>query len=137
LAVGAVSTPWTEPGRGLFSISIAAELTGLRPQTLRLYEQEGLVLPERSSGGTRRYSTKDIERLHEITALTSEGVNLAGIRRIFDLQEQTRLLQAEIDQLAAAASTPGARVATRRPNQARIPEHSLASARGEEDQQNA
>jgi MerR family transcriptional regulator, heat shock protein HspR len=137
LAVGGVSTPWAEPGRGVFSISVAAELTGLHPQTLRLYEQEGLVLPARSSGGTRRYSTQDFERLHQIMALTSEGVNLAGIRRIFELQEQTRLLQAEIDQLAAAASTPGARVATRRTNQARIPEHSLASARGEEDQQNA
>ncbi|HEX9065877.1 MAG TPA: helix-turn-helix transcriptional regulator [Streptosporangiaceae bacterium] len=101
-----MSTPWTEPGRGLFSISIAAELTGLHPQTLRLYEQEGLLLPARSSGGTRRYSNQDLHRLHEIIALTSEGVNLAGIRRIFELQEQMRVLQAEIDQLAASAPMP-------------------------------
>ena len=102
-----VSTPWAEPGRGLFSISVAAELTGLHPQTLRLYEQEGLVLPARSSGGTRRYSTDDIERLHQIMALTSDGVNLAGVRRILELQEQGRLLQAEIDRLAAAAELAG------------------------------
>jgi MerR family transcriptional regulator/heat shock protein HspR len=108
-----MSAPWTEPGRGLFSISVAAELTGLHPQTLRLYEQEGLLLPARSSGGIRRYSTEDIDRLHQIMALTSEGVNLAGIRRIFELQEQKRLLQAEIDQLAVAASKLTARPATR------------------------
>jgi MerR family transcriptional regulator/heat shock protein HspR len=104
-----VSTPWAEPGRGLFSISVAAELTGLHPQTLRLYEQEGLVLPARSSGGTRRYSTDDIERLHQIMALTSDGVNLAGVRRILELQEQARLLQAEIGRLMAAAPSPADR----------------------------
>lgn len=99
-----VSSPWAEPGRGLFSISVAAELTGLHPQTLRLWEHEGLVLPARSSGGSRRYSTEDISRLQQVMALTSEGVNLAGVRRILELQEQKRLLQAEIDRLAAAAS---------------------------------
>jgi MerR family transcriptional regulator/heat shock protein HspR len=104
--VAAVSTPWAEPGRGLFSISVAAELTGLHPQTLRLYDQEGLVSPGRSAGGTRRYSTDDIDRLHQIMALTSDGVNLAGVRRILELQEETRLLQAEIDRLAAAARNP-------------------------------
>jgi MerR family transcriptional regulator, heat shock protein HspR len=101
--LAAMSTPWAEPGRGLFSISVAAELTGLHPQTLRLYEQEGLVLPARSSGGTRRYSTDDIDRLHQIMALTSDGINLAGVRRILELQQETRLLQAEIDRLAAVA----------------------------------
>jgi MerR family transcriptional regulator/heat shock protein HspR len=102
------STPWGEPGRGLFSISVAAELTGLHPQTLRLYEQEGLVLPARSSGGTRRYSTDDIGRLHQIMALTSDGINLAGVRRILELQQETRLLQAEVDRLTAAArNQPG------------------------------
>ena len=98
-----MSTPWTEPGRGLFSISVAAELTGLHPQTLRLYEQEGLVLPARSSGGTRRYSTDDIDRLHQIMALTADGVNLAGVRHILELQQETRLLQAEIAPLTVAA----------------------------------
>jgi MerR family transcriptional regulator, heat shock protein HspR len=100
-----VNTPWGEPGRGLFSISVAAELTGLHPQTLRLYDQEGLVRPGRSAGGTRRYSTDDIDRLHQIMTLTSDGINLAGVRRILELQEQTRLLQAEVSRLAAAART--------------------------------
>ena len=115
-----VSTPWAEPGRGLFSISVAAELTGLHPQTLRLYEQEGLLLPARSSGGTRRYSADDIERLHQIMDLTSDGVNLAGVRRILELQEQGRLLQAEIDRMAAAAEL--ARRGARRPS-ASGPDH--------------
>jgi MerR family transcriptional regulator, heat shock protein HspR len=98
-----VSTPWAEPGRGLFSISVAAELTGLHPQTLRLYDQEGLLSPGRSAGGTRRYSTDDIDRLHQIMALTADGINLAGVRHILELQEQARLLQAEIDHLTTAA----------------------------------
>jgi MerR family transcriptional regulator, heat shock protein HspR len=98
-----VTTPWTQPGRGLFSISIAAELTGLHPQTLRIYEREGLLDPARSPGGTRRYSTDDIGRLHQIMALTADGLNLAGVRRVLELQEETRRLQAEIDRLKAAA----------------------------------
>jgi MerR family transcriptional regulator, heat shock protein HspR len=96
-----VTTPWADPGRGLFSIAVAAELTGLHPQTLRMYEQEGLLTPARSSGGTRRYSTGDIDRLHQIMALTSDGLNLAGVRRVLELQEQTRALQAEIQDLRA------------------------------------
>jgi MerR family transcriptional regulator/heat shock protein HspR len=103
MGLAAVTTPWTQPGRGLFSISVAAELTGLHPQTLRIYEREGLLDPARSPGGTRRYSTDDIGRLHQIMALTADGLNLAGIRRVLELQEQTRQLQAEIDQLKAAA----------------------------------
>jgi MerR family transcriptional regulator/heat shock protein HspR len=103
-----VTTPWTEPGRGLFSISVAAELTGLHPQTLRIYEREGLVDPARSPGGTRRYSGDDIGRLHQIMALTSCGLNLAGVRRVLELQEETRRLQAEIDQLKAVARSRSA-----------------------------
>ena len=99
-----VTPPWQQPGRGLFSISVAAELTGLHPQTLRIYEQEGLLCPARSTGGTRRYSTDDIDRLHEIMALTSDGLNLAGVRRVLELQEQTRILQAEIGRLSALTS---------------------------------
>jgi MerR family transcriptional regulator/heat shock protein HspR len=107
-----VRPPWADPGRGLFSISVAAELTGLHPHTLRLYEQEGLLAPARSPGGARRYSTDDIDRLHQITALTTDGVNLAGVRRILQLQEQMRQLQAELGRLKAAArSMPAARPA--------------------------
>jgi MerR family transcriptional regulator/heat shock protein HspR len=103
MGLAAVSTPWAQPGRGLFSISIAAELTGLHPQTLRIYEREGLLDPARSAGGTRCYSTDDISRLHQIIALTADGLNLAGVRRVLELQEETRRLQAEVDQLKAAA----------------------------------
>jgi len=102
-----VTAPWEEPGRGLFSISVAAELTGLHPQTLRIYEREGLLDPARSAGGTRRYSTGDIERLQEITQLMAAGLNIAGVRQVLALQEETRRLQAEIDRLKGRDSKPG------------------------------
>jgi MerR family transcriptional regulator/heat shock protein HspR len=98
-----VTEPWAEPGRGLFSISVAAELAGLHPQTLRIYEREGLIDPARSPGGTRRYSTDDMSRLQEITTLMSSGLNLAGVRKVLELQEETRRLNAEIERLKAAA----------------------------------
>ena len=104
-----VTPPWADRGRGLFSISVAAELTGLHPHTLHLYDQEGLLSPARSPGGARRYSTDDIDRLQQIMALTSDGVNLAGVRRILQLQEQTRRLHAELGQLKTATrSVPAA-----------------------------
>jgi MerR family transcriptional regulator/heat shock protein HspR len=105
-----VSPGWGDLDRGLFSISVAAELAGLHPQTLRIYEREGLVDPERSAGGTRRYSRNDISRLQEICALTADGLNLAGIRRILELQEETRRLRAELAALRQRADengTPG------------------------------
>ena len=103
MGLAVVATPWAQPGHGLFSISVAAELTGLHPQTLRIYEREGLLDPARSPGGTRRYSTEDIGRLQQIMALTADGLNLAGVRRVLELQEETRQLHAEIEQLKAAA----------------------------------
>lgn len=109
MGLAAVTTPWTQPGRGLFSISVAAELTGLHPQTLRIYEREGLLDPARSPGGTRRYSTDDIGRLYRIMTLTADGLNLAGVRKVLELQEETRRLQTEIDQLKAAASKASSR----------------------------
>jgi MerR family transcriptional regulator, heat shock protein HspR len=97
-----VSPGWeADPAQGLYSISVAAELAGLHPQTLRIYEREGLLDPGRSVGGTRRYSQNDITRLLEITALTGDGLNLAGIRRVLALQEETHRLQAEIARLKA------------------------------------
>ncbi|MHB1597154.1 MAG: heat shock protein transcriptional repressor HspR [Streptosporangiaceae bacterium] len=98
---------WAEPGRGLFSISVAAELAGVHPQTLRIYEREGLLDPARTVGGTRRYSADDIERLKEIITLTAGGLNLAGVRRVLELQEQTRQMQAEIDRLRKQAGQVG------------------------------
>jgi MerR family transcriptional regulator, heat shock protein HspR len=105
-----VNPGWGDLDRGLFSISVAAELAGLHPQTLRIYAREGLIDPERSAGGTRRYSRNDIGRLQEICALTADGLNLAGIRRVLELQEETSRLQAELAALrqrAAESSKPG------------------------------
>ena len=98
-----VSPGWADRDRGLFSISVAAELAGLHPQTLRIYEREGLLDPARSAGGTRRYSARDMDRLQEICALTADGLNLAGIRRVLQLQEETRHLQAKLDRLRTQA----------------------------------
>lgn len=102
-----MSPGWADPDQGLFSISVAAELSGLHPQTLRIYEREGLVAPARSAGGTRRYSSRDISRLQEICALTADGLNLAGIRRVLELQEETRRLQAELAALRRLAAGEG------------------------------
>ena len=107
-----MSPGWADADRGLFPISVAAELAGLHPQTLRIYEREGLLDPARSAGGTRRYSRRDIDRLAEICALTADGLNLAGIRRVLQLQEETRQLQAELARLRElAGGRPAARPA--------------------------
>jgi MerR family transcriptional regulator, heat shock protein HspR len=98
-----VNPGWADLDRGLFSISVAAELAGLHPQTLRIYEREGLLDPARSAGGTRRYSRRDIDRLQQICALTADGLNMAGIRRVLEMQEETRRLQAELARLQALA----------------------------------
>ena len=74
--------------RPLYMISVAAELAGMHPQTLRVYENKGLVMPQRSAGNTRLYSQADIEQLELISQLTSEGINLAGVIRILDLQQR-------------------------------------------------
>ena len=85
----------------LYMISVAAELTGMHPQTLRVYEQKGLVTPGRSRGNTRLYSQGDIERLNLISKLTDEGINLAGVVRILDMRERAAERDKEIDQLRA------------------------------------
>lgn len=89
------------PDRGLFAISVAAELAGLHPQTLRIYEREGLIEPTRTEGGTRRYSLSDLERLRQITDLTEAGINLAGVKRLLLMAEETRRLQDEVARLQA------------------------------------
>ena len=78
-----------EQERGVFMISVAAELADMHPQTLRMYEQRGLIEPKRSPKGTRLYSQADVERLRRIQAMTSElGLNLAGVERVLELEEQ-------------------------------------------------
>lgn len=83
----------------LYMISVAAELTGMHPQTLRVYEQKGLVSPGRSRGNTRLYSQSDIGRLNLISKLTDEGINLAGVVRILDMRERSLEKDKEIDEL--------------------------------------
>lgn len=85
--------------RPLYMISVAAELAGVHPQTLRIYEQKGLVSPQRTRGNTRMYSEADIERLQLINELTDEGINLAGVIRILDLKGRLDERDEELDTL--------------------------------------
>ncbi|MCI8340900.1 MAG: MerR family transcriptional regulator [Eggerthellaceae bacterium] len=85
--------------RPLYMIGVAAELAGVHPQTLRAYEQKGLLTPQRTSGNTRMYSQADIERLELIGELTSEGINLAGVIRILDLEGRIEERDQQIDDL--------------------------------------
>jgi len=80
------------PDHGVYGISVAAELSGISVQSLRLYERNGLLTPGRSDGGTRRYSADDLARLRRISALVESGVNLAGIARILDLEDDNATL---------------------------------------------
>ena len=89
----------SESTRAVFVISVAAELAGMHPQTLRIYERKGLIDPFRTPGGTRRYSREDIERLQLIQELTSQGLNLEGVRRVLALQEENRVLKKKLDKL--------------------------------------
>jgi MerR family transcriptional regulator/heat shock protein HspR len=80
--------------QGVYGISVAAELSGIAVQSLRLYERHGLLAPVRSEGGTRRYSVDDLARLERITTLLNAGINLAGISRILDLEDDNAALRA-------------------------------------------
>ena len=83
----------------VYIISVAAELAGVHPQTLRIYERKGLIEPYRTPGDTRRYSNEDLERLSLIQELTTAGVNLEGVRRILALREDNRKLRSQVDRL--------------------------------------
>ncbi len=87
----------------VYVISVAAELAGMHPQTLRIYERRGLVNPARTQGGNRRYSDADIEVLRRISELTTEGMNLEGIRRVMRLEAENARLRAELDQARSIA----------------------------------
>lgn len=88
--------------RALFGISVVAELTGVDPQMLRHYEAKGLLQPERTSGGTRRYSRNDVQQVDRITTLLASGLNLAGVGHVLELEAETRRLQREIAKLKTA-----------------------------------
>jgi len=98
--------------RPVYMISVAAELAGVHPQTLRIYERKALIQPMRSPGGTRLYSDADIERLRLIQRLTQEeGVNLAGVMRIIELEIEKERLEAQLAEAEAAASRAERRLA--------------------------
>ena len=108
----------SDPNQAIYIISVAAELAGVHPQTLRVYERKGLLSPQRTQGNTRRYSEEDIERLRRIQELTQEGINLAGVMRIMQLEneiarwrdrydrvvDEVEALQSHVEELASSHS---------------------------------
>jgi len=92
-----MGVPSPDRERGVYSISVAAELVGLGIQNLRLYEARGLLRPQRTTGGTRRYSAEDLDRLRRIGDLLAAGLNLAGIDMVLELEAQNAALRAEHD----------------------------------------
>jgi MerR family transcriptional regulator, heat shock protein HspR len=97
--------------RGVFMISVAAELAEMHPQTLRMYEARGLIEPKRSPKGTRLYSHKDVDRLRRIQEMTAElGMNLAGVERVFELEQQLETMRRKVDGLEKRAAELGAEV---------------------------
>jgi MerR family transcriptional regulator, heat shock protein HspR len=99
-----VITATVEHDRGVFMISVAAELAEMHPQTLRMYEQRGLITPKRSPKGTRLYSQADVERLRRIQAMTAElGMNLAGVEKVLELEEQLDRMNRRVEQLERRA----------------------------------
>ena len=82
--------------RAVYVISVAAELAGVHPQTLRVYERKGLLEPGRTQGGSRRFSDEDLDRLRHIQALTTAGLNLEGVRRVMELEDEVALLRTEL-----------------------------------------
>ena len=90
--------------RAVYVISVAAELAGMHPQTLRIYERKGLISPARTGGGSRRYSEADIRALQRIQELTNEGLNLAGVKRVLELEAENELLRRQLTKMAEAAA---------------------------------
>lgn len=88
-----------DEGRGVFMISVAAELAEMHPQTLRMYEARGLIAPKRSPKNTRLYSQRDVERLRRIQQMTAEGLNLAGVEMVLALEAQVGKMRAELERV--------------------------------------
>jgi MerR family transcriptional regulator/heat shock protein HspR len=114
--------------RAVFIISVAAELAGVHPQTLRIYERKGLVRPKRTSGNTRRYSQADIDRLLAIQVLTEEGVNLAGVKRIMQLRSELDALRAQVAELQTQLAQRRAIAMPGRRSVDIVPQRSVVSA---------
>jgi MerR family transcriptional regulator/heat shock protein HspR len=91
----------SDDNQAIYIISVAAELAGVHPQTLRVYERKGLLQPQRTQGNTRRYSERDIDRLRRIQELTREGINLAGVMRIMELENHVEALVDEMNAMRA------------------------------------
>ena len=91
--------PLPRSARGVYGISVASELSGFDPQTLRLYERRGLLTPGRTDGGTRRYSDDDLDRLARISALVAQGINIAGIAQILHLEHRNSELESDYGDL--------------------------------------
>jgi MerR family transcriptional regulator/heat shock protein HspR len=89
--------------RGVFMISIAAELAEMHPQTLRMYEARGLIAPKRSPKNTRLYSQRDVERLRRIQQMTAEGLNLVGVETVLGLEERMEKMRSELDRVRRRA----------------------------------
>ena len=89
----------TARDRGVFAISVAAEMVSMEIQNLRVYERRGLLEPDRTAGGTRLYSSADIDRLHRIRELLADGLNLAGIARVLELEQRVERLESEVARL--------------------------------------
>lgn len=104
---------WTTPmdlrgkDRAVFIISVAAELTGVHPQTLRVYERRGLIAPARTGGMSRRYSQSDLDRVVRIQELTGEGLNLAGVQRVLEMEQQIVALRRQVQTLRERPSGHG------------------------------
>ena len=105
----------------VYVISVAAELAGMHPQTLRIYERRGLVQPARTQGGNRRYSDVDIDRLRRISELAAEGMNLEGIRRVMVLESEVERLRVENDQLRMMTAEALSEVERRAPRRDLVP----------------
>jgi len=114
----------------VYVISVAAELAGMHPQTLRIYERRGLVQPARSQGGNRRYSDLDIDTLRRIQELAGEGMNLEGIRRVMALEAELERLRAENADLRNLASDAIAEAERRVPRRDLVPLHQAVAVFG-------
>ena len=120
------TTPVHDEERAVYIISVAAELAGVHPQTLRIYERKGLLAPKRTSGNTRRYSERDIQLLRQIQDLTQEsGVNLAGVKVIIELQAQLDALRARTDALQDQLRARQDEADAARTNSKIVPLHSV------------